>query len=206
MSRSKTLNKRGLLFILSAPAGTGKTTLVEMLVKEFPHVIQSVSFTTRAKRTNEKEGDHYHFITPAEFETKIAKHEFLEYVKLYDNYYGTSKIWVEEQLSQGKHVFLVIDTQGALQLMDSLSACFIFIQPPSLEILKQRLTHRNMDSEEAIAKRLSWAAKELEAAHYYQYLIINDRLEIAYDTLRSILIAEEHKILQLPFLGLIDIM
>ena len=115
-------------------------------------------------------------------------------MKLYGDYYGTSKIWVEEQLVHGRHVFLVIDTQGALQLMESLDACFIFVRPPSLEVLKERLTQRKTDSLEAIAKRLSWAAKELEAAHYYQYEIINDHLEHAYDVLRSILIAEEHKL------------
>ena len=185
--------KRGLVFVLSAPAGTGKTTLVEMLVKEFPCVIQSISYTTRAKRPQEREGGHYNFISVAEFEQKIAAHEFLEYVKLYGDYYGTSKLWVEEQLQKGKHVFLVIDTQGALQLMESLEACFIFLKPPSLEVLRERLMHRKTDAEEALQKRLSWAAKELGAAHYYQYLIINDQLDIAYQALRSIVIAEEHK-------------
>lgn len=186
--------KKGRIFVISAPAGTGKTTLVEMLVKEFPCVVQSVSFTTRPKRTNETSGDHYHFVTPQEFEKKIAEHEFLEYVKLYGDYYGTSKVWVENQLSIGKHVILVIDTQGALQLMNKLDACFIFIMPPSLETLKQRLIQRKSDSEEAIAKRLNWAAKEIEAARYYEYQIVNDNLPIAYQVLRSIVIAEEHRV------------
>ena len=163
-----------------------------MLVKEFPSVIQSISYTTRSKRYNEESGDDYIFITTEEFEQKIAEREFLEYVKLYGHYYGTSKKWVDHQQSLGKHVFLVIDTQGALQLMDSLDASFIFMLPPSIGHLKERLLNRNTD---AIVDRRRWtlAVKEIEAAHYYQYIILNDRLEQAYQVLRSIVVAEEHK-------------
>lgn len=186
--------KRGLLFVLSAPAGTGKTTLVQKLVKDYPFIIQSISYTTRSPRQNEKGGDHYHFVTKEEFEKKIADGEFLEYVKLYGDYYGTSKVWVEQQLAEGHHVFLVIDTQGALQLMETLEACFIFISPPSLEILRQRLMNRGTDSLEAIEKRLLWAIKELEAIRFYQYHIINEDLDIALNVLKSIIVAEEHKI------------
>lgn len=185
--------KRGLLFVLSAPAGTGKTTLVQRLVSEFPSVIQSVSFTTRKPRPQEVMGDHYFFISKEEFEKKIADQEFLEYVVLYGDYYGTSKVWVESMLSQGKHLFLVIDTQGALQLMDSVEACFIFIMPPSMEVLKERLEARNSETKESLANRLEWAEKEIEAIHYYDYAFCNDDLDTAYDVLRSIVIAEEHK-------------
>lgn len=185
--------KKGLIFVVSAPAGTGKTTLVQKLCKEFSTVLQSVSYTTRPKRYNEASGDHYHFVTKDTFEKKIIEEEFLEYVKLYGDYYGTSKKWVENKLALGKHVILVIDTQGALQLVDTLDAQFIFIAPPSLKELEKRLIIRNTDSKEAIAKRLEWAKKEMEAAHYYDYLIVNDSLEIAYDALRSVVIAEEHR-------------
>lgn len=185
---------KGLIFVVSAPAGTGKTTLVQMLVKEFPCVIQSISYTTRPRRYNEASGDHYHFITPAAFEKKIKEQEFLEYVKLYDDYYGTSKKWVAEKRASGKHVVLVIDTQGALQLADTLDAEFIFIAPPSMQVLEERLIKRNTDTKESIAKRLAWAQKEVEAARYYDYLIVNDSLDIAYQTLRSIVIAEEHRV------------
>lgn len=184
---------RGRLFVLSAPAGTGKTTLVQKLVEEFPSVVQSISYTTRKPRAQEVTGDHYFFISKAEFEAKIAEHEFLEYVLLYGDYYGTSKVWVESMLSQGKHLFLVIDTQGALQLMDSVEACFIFVKPPSLEILKQRLLERKSETEESLNNRLSWAEKEMEAVHYYDYAFCNDNLDSAYQILRSIVIAEEHK-------------
>lgn len=187
------LNK-GLVFVVSAPAGTGKTTLVKMLVKEFPCVIQSISYTTRPKRYNESSGDHYHFVTTKAFEKKIRENEFLEYVKLYDDYYGTSRKWVAEKQALGFHVVLVIDTQGALQLVDTFNAQFIFIAPPSLEELKTRLIKRNTDSAEAIVKRLAWAKVEMEASHYYDYKIVNDSLDVAYQTLRSIVIAEEHRV------------
>lgn len=184
---------RGLLFVLSAPAGTGKTTLVNRIVKSFPSVVQSISFTTRSKRALESDGDHYSFVSVQEFEERIAAGEFLEYVKLYDDYYGTSKKWVDQRLKEGKHVVLVIDTQGALQLMDSLDAVFIFLKPPSMESLKERLVSRNSETPESLQKRLTWAEKEMAAAHYYDYQVVNDDLDTAYQILLSILIAEEHK-------------
>lgn len=183
----------GLLFVLSAPAGTGKTTLVERLVRDFPCIVQSISYTTRKMRLNEKAGDHYCFVNEETFEKKILEGEFLEYVRLYGDYYGTSKVWVEEQRKLGKHVFLVIDTQGALQLMESIDASFIFLKPPSMEVLRQRLVSRGTETQESMEKRLSWAQKEMEAAHYYDYQIVNDDLESAYQVLLSIVIAEEHK-------------
>lgn len=184
----------GLLFVLSAPAGTGKTTLVQKLVKEFKCIVQSISYTTRPPRSMEVGGDHYHFVSIPEFEKKIGEGDFLEYVKLYDDYYGTSKTWVEKERNKGRHVILVIDTQGALQLMESLQACFVFLEPPSLEALRHRLELRGTDTEEAINKRLAWAAKELESAKFYHYRIMNDDLDTAYQALRSIVIAEEHKV------------
>lgn len=184
---------KGLLFIISAPAGTGKTTLVQMLTKEFPHVVASISHTTRQPRQGEIEGVHYHFISKKEFVKRIDDGEFLEYVKLYDDYYGTHKLWVENQLIQGKHVILVIDTQGA-ELLKEMKAIFIFISPPSIEELERRLRSRQTETKDMIEKRLLWAKKEMEAQKNYDYLIINDDLAIAYQVLRSILIAEEHRI------------
>lgn len=188
-------SKRGLIFILSAPAGTGKTTLVHKLLKEFPSVVQSISYTTREPRPQEKPGKDYHFISRKEFEKKIAEKDFLEHVELYGDYYGTSKKWVEDHLSHGKHVVLVIDTQGALKLMKFLSdACFIFVEPPSLEVLRQRLINRGTETKETIEKRLSYVSHEMVAGEQYQYRIVNEDLEVTYQVLRSILIAEEHKI------------
>jgi guanylate kinase len=185
---------KGLVFVVSAPAGTGKTTLVEMLVGEFPEIVGSVSFTTRLQRDCEIDKIHYNFVTVKEFEDKIAKGDFLEYVKLYDYYYGTSSRAVEELQKQGKHVILVIDTQGALQLKKrNYPATFIFIAPPSREILRKRLLARKTESEAVIEKRLKWADKEIEVAKEYDYCIVNDNLLIAYQALRSVVIAEEYK-------------
>jgi guanylate kinase len=185
--------KRGLVFVISAPAGTGKTTLVRMLRQEFPCVVESISFTTRQLRKNEIAGSDYHFISIPEFEKKIEEGEFLEYAKVFNNYYGTSRTFVESQQAMGKHVVLVIDTQGALQLMGSYNASFIFISPPSLEELGRRLNTRRADTLEVIQERLSWAGREMALADRYDYHIINDNLQTAYQVLRSILIAEEHK-------------
>lgn len=185
--------KKGLIFVLSAPAGTGKTTLVRMLTKEFDCVVESISFTTRKPRPNEKDGRDYHFVSKEEFEKKIREGEFLEHAKVFDHYYGTSRKVVEAARSQGKHVVLVIDTQGAMQLKEFLPAVFIFISPPNLEELRSRLLTRKTDTEESIQHRLSWAEKEMTLASRYDYHIINDDLNTAYDVLRSILVAEEHK-------------
>lgn len=185
--------KEGLVFIVSAPAGTGKTTLVQRLAQEFPSIIASISYTTRQPREGEIHGVHYHFITDSEFKAKIACEDFLEYVELYGTYYGTSREWIKEQQRQGKHVILVIDTQGALQLKGQLSAVSIFIRPPSLEILRQRLVLRQTESAEMIERRLEWARIELEAARQYDYQLINDHLETAYQVFKSIFIAESHR-------------
>lgn len=186
--------KKGLVFIISAPAGTGKTTLARMLSEEYNCVVESVSCTTRLPRAGEMEGKHYHFLTKQAFEAKIRKGDFLEYADVFGHYYGTSKEFVLQQLAEGKHVILVIDTQGALQIKGKFPAIFIFITPPSLEELKVRLIKRKTESEENIQERLFWAKKEMIMAEEYDYNIVNDNLVIAYDVLRSILIAEEHKI------------
>lgn len=185
--------KKGLVFVVSAPAGTGKTTLVRMLREEFHNVIESISFTTRPPRPNEVPGRDYNFITEPEFRQKIEENEFLEYAQVFHQYYGTSRLFVEGQQEKGKHVILVIDTQGALQIKGKLEATFVFISPPSLDELRARLYRRKSETEEAIETRLSWAEKEMALAKDYDYHIVNDNLKTAYDALRSILIAEEHR-------------
>lgn len=187
---------KGLAFVISAPAGTGKTTLVSMLHQEFPCVVESVSYTTRKPRSYEIPGVHYHFVTEEEFESKIASNELLEYVRLYGYYYGTSKLWIEQQRQAGKHVILVIDTQGALLLKGKFDAAFIFVVPPSIEELQRRLTLRRTEPPEVIEERLAWVKHELEACRFYDYKIINDDLNTAYQVLRSILIAEEHRLIK----------
>ncbi len=185
--------KKGLFFVVSAPAGTGKTSLVTKLEKECPLVTRSISYTTRKPRGNEANGKDYFFISEEEFEKKIKHGDFLEYAKVFDHYYGTSLSFVEEKRNEGKHVVLVIDTQGALKLREKNIGILIFISPPSIKALKERLLTRNTDSMESIEKRLSWAEKEMKIADKYDYTVINDDFEVAYQILRSILIAEEHR-------------
>lgn len=182
----------GLLFIVSAPAGTGKTTLIRMLMNEFPQVVASVSSTTRAPRKGEVHGKDYYFIDENTFKEKIAASDFFEYVNLYGTYYGTSRRLVQEERKRGKHVVLVIDTQGAAKIK-SLSDFSVFIRPPSLEVLRERLKGRQTESAEVAEKRLEWAKIELNASEAYDYEIINEDLQTAYEVLRSILIAECHR-------------
>lgn len=186
--------EKGLLFIVSAPAGTGKTTLVDMLLNEFPCLAETCSCTTREPRIGEISGKHYHFINRNDFEIKIAAGEFLEHAQVFGNYYGTLKQEVIDLQLQGKHVILVIDTQGAFQLMGKIPATFIFISPPSFDVLADRLKKRRTESAEKISERLEWATHEMRMAKWYHYHIINDDLQIAYQVLKSILIAEEHRV------------
>lgn len=184
----------GLVFVVSAPAGTGKTTLVDMLTREFPSVVRSISCTTRAPRSGEQNKKDYFFLTKEEFDAKIQQGDFLEHAQVFGHDYGTSKEFVKTQTKAGKHVVLVIDTQGALLLKGKLPAVFIFISPPSFNELKGRLNKRQTEQPESIEERLAWAHHELEKMHQYDYHIINDDLETAYTVLKSIFIAEEHKI------------
>lgn len=186
--------KKGIVFVLSAPAGTGKTTLARMLVDEFPSVTQSISCTTRPIRKKEIADVDYHFLTQEEFSAKIQAKEFLEYAEVFGSYYGTLNTHVEKKISAGEHVILVIDTQGAMQLKEKgYPAIFIFVQPPSIGELRSRLFQRNTEEQQHIQERLVWAEHELEMAKNYDYIITNDNIHRAYDILRSILIAEEHK-------------
>jgi len=186
--------KRGELFILSAPAGTGKTTLAQMLKTEFSCVITSISFTTRSPREGERDGVDYNFISKEAFRKKIDEGEFLEHVELYGDYYGSSRSWVEKKREEGYHVILVIDTQGALLLKGKIPFTSIFIAPPSMEELKRRLTGRHTEDSRHIRRRLEWAEREMSMKQHYDYEVVNDNLETAYQILRSILIAEEHKL------------
>ncbi|NGX35724.1 MAG: Guanylate kinase [Candidatus Anoxychlamydiales bacterium] len=188
---------RGLFFIMSAPSGTGKTTLTRMLTDEFDCVIESVSFTTRKPRKEEIEGVDYFFVSVEEFEKKIKNDEFLEYAKVFDHYYGTSKKFVEQKLSEKKHVVLVIDTQGAMKLKGKIDATYIFISPPSIGELKTRMNIRNDQTDAEIEKRLEWANKEMKRIYDYDYNVTNIDLDIAYAALKSVFIAEEHKIINL---------
>ncbi len=186
--------KKGLIFVVSAPAGTGKTTLIEMLVEEYPQVVESISYTTRKIRGGEVDGKHYHFVSKEAFQQRIQSGDFLEWAEIYGECYGTSRSWVEAERNKGRHVVLVIDTQGAMKLKGTLDACFIFIMPPSPDALRERLEKRQTETPQAIERRLEWAKKEIEVGKVgYEYIIVNRELSEAYQILKSIFIAEEHR-------------
>jgi len=188
---------KGRVIIISAPAGTGKTTLVHKLIEEFPnYVTQSISCTTRPPRKGEIDGKDYVFLTETAFEKRKVSGEFLEYATVFGFQYGTLKEVVEKHCADGKYMILVIDTQGALELKKKIKALFIFIKPPSIDVLEKRLIQRNSESNRMIKKRLDRAQLELDRSQYYDYHIVNDDLDIAYQVLRSIVIAEEHKIMR----------
>jgi guanylate kinase len=178
---------KGKVFVISAPAGTGKTTLTHMMVDAHENVVQSLSYTTRLPREGEVSGIHYQFVTRPEFEQKIAQEEFLEHAEIYGNYYGTSKKWVQKRLDEGRNVILVIDTQGALQLMGKYPATFIFIKPPNFVELRRRLLERRTESDEIIDRRVGWAEKEIQKAELYDYVIVNNDLNEAFKELEKII-------------------
>ncbi|MDO9041835.1 MAG: guanylate kinase [Desulfocapsaceae bacterium] len=190
----------GKLFILSAPSGAGKTTLLKKVMADLPGLAFSVSHTTRLPRAGEVDGVDYHFVSRARFESMREQGIFLEWAEVHGNLYGTSRPAVLAQLATGLDVILDIDVQGAAILRNSavIPAASLFISPPSLSELERRLRGRETDSEETILLRLKNARKEMQAAVDYEYLIINDRLEQAIDTLRAIVIAERSRGHRLP--------
>ncbi|WP_163338037.1 guanylate kinase [Desulfopila sp. IMCC35008] len=184
--------KRGILFVISAPSGTGKTTLLRRVMGRLEGLNFSVSHTTRAPRPGEQDGRDYHFIPREEFEVMIEGNRFVEWARVHDNLYGTATAGVVGQLAQGEDVILDIDVQGAAIIRESseLEGVHIFIAPPRLAILKERLKGRNTDSDETIELRLKNAVTEMASAPTYDYLIVNDDLDEAAEMLASIIIAE----------------
>jgi len=184
--------QKGLLIVISAPSGTGKTTLCHMLLEEFPNMEFSISYTTRKPRPGELNGRDYFFVDRKTFERMIEEGDFLEWAEVYGNLYGTSKSQVLKALKEGKDILLDIDTQGALQVKKNFpEAVLIFILPPSLKELERRLKKRGTDDEETIKKRLQIAREEIRKALEYDYIVVNDILEVAFERLRSIITAEK---------------
>ena len=184
----------GTLYIVAAPSGAGKTSLVKCLVETTPGVAVSVSHTTRSPRPSEREGEHYYFTALAAFETMIVDGAFLEHAQVFGNRYGTSRVAVQTQLAAGLDVILEIDWQGARQvraLMPDSSS--IFILPPSREALRQRLAGRAQDSIEVIERRMAAALDELSHYAEFDYLVINDDFAAALEALRAILIAHRQR-------------
>jgi guanylate kinase len=187
--------RRGLLFIVSAPSGTGKTTLVERLVHLLPNLCMSRSYTSRAARPGERDGVDYNFITRARFEEMVREDAFLEWADVFGNCYGTAAADTEALLAEGKDVMLVIDVQGAKQVRTrGIETVGIFVLPPSATELEQRLRGRSKDTEEQIRTRLEVACREVDEFASYEYVVVNDELETAVDRLRSIVLAERARV------------
>ena len=187
--------RRGLLFVVSAPSGTGKTTVVERLVHVLPDLALSRSYTSRAARPGETDGVDYNFVSRARFEEMVAADAFLEWADVFGNLYGTCAMDAERDLSQGRDLVLVIDVQGARQVRQRCrDTVGVFVMPPSFAVLEQRLRGRSKDTEEAMQRRLQTARAKVAAFTEYDYVIVNDALEACVDRLRSIVIAERTRL------------
>ena len=186
---------RGLLFIVSAPSGAGKTTLVERLVEQTPHLRMSRSYTSRPTREGETDGVDYNFVSRDRFEAMIAGGEFLEWAEVFGNLYGTRAADTERLLAAGTDVVLVIDVQGARKVRSrGIETTAIFVMPPTMKVLEQRLRGRSKDSEAAIQRRLQVAKEEVASFADYEFVVINDELTAAVDRLRSIVIGERARL------------
>ena len=181
---------KGILYIISAPSGAGKTSLVQALIEMLSDVVVSVSHTTRAMRPGEVDGENYHFVSEDEYAAMVDEGLFLEHARVFDNYYGTSRQHIQEQLLQGKDVILEIDWQGARQIRQLVTDCLsIFVLPPSKTALKQRLSNRGQDSDELIERRMRDAEGEMSHYGEFDYIVINDDFEQAKQDLSAIFVS-----------------
>jgi guanylate kinase len=190
------VERRGLMFVLSSPSGAGKTTLTRMLISEIPELKMSVSVTTRPMRPGEVDGRDYYFVDQAKFDSMVANDELLEFAKVFDNSYGTPRQPVEEALAAGRNVLFDIDWQGTQQLRGRAQkdVVSVFILPPSVQALEQRLHTRAQDSDEVIRGRMKKAGDEMSHFDAYDYIVINDNIGIAFESVKSILRAEQLKL------------
>ncbi|WP_073997733.1 guanylate kinase [Anaerococcus urinomassiliensis] len=187
--------KKGFLLVVSGPSGVGKGTVLHDLMNTQKNLVYSVSATTRNKRDGEIEGVSYFYKTHEEFKQMIDEDEFLEYAEVHNNYYGTPKEFVDRKINEGKIVVLEIDVQGAVNVKKNTdNAVFIFLAPPSLSELKNRIVGRGTETEQDINVRMKNARKELEYIKYYDYLVINDHINSAINSVNEIINAEKHKV------------
>ena len=185
---------KGVLVIVSGLSGAGKGTICKRLLEKYPNYVLSVSATSRKPRSGEVDGREYFFITKDEFEERIQQGKLLEYAQYVDNYYGTPKDWVEEQLREGKDIILEIELQGAFQIKEKIpETVLIFVLPPDMEELKRRLINRGTETMEQIERRLQRASEEMEFVPQYDYVIINEDVEKSVDMLHNIVRSEKEK-------------
>jgi guanylate kinase len=184
------MGNRGQLFVLSGPSGAGKSTLRERIRERFPDLWYSVSYTTRAPRPGEKDGEDYHFVSPETFAATVKARGFVEWARVHQHCYGTPREQVVRHLEDGGEVLLEIDVQGARQVkIEMPQACFIFVLPPDVETLKKRLRRRATEAEPEMQTRLERAAREMAEAPWYDYLIVNDDLDRATEELAAVIMA-----------------
>lgn len=188
---------KGLLLVISGPSGCGKGTICKKLLSRNQNINFSISATTRKPRKGEANGINYFFVGKEEFKNMIKNDEFLEYASVHGNYYGTPKKYVFEKMAEGENIILEIDVQGALQIKEKYpEGVFIFILPPSMEELKNRIVKRGTESKEDIDRRLNNAYKEIELAKQYDYIVLNDQVLSAVEKIESIIIAEKNRTLR----------
>ena len=192
------IDKKGMMFVLSSPSGVGKTTLTKKLAENNSQFAISISYTTRKPRPNEIDGKDYYFVTQEEFDVLIKKNDFYEFANIFDNNYGTHKETVIKLLSQGKDVLFDIDWQGTQQLkkISNLNIVCIFILPPNIKVLKERLLNRHKGQEKLIEKRMNKFNEELSHWNQYNYVVTNDDLNICYEKIKSIIASEKKGIRQ----------
>ena len=186
--------RKGLLILISGPSGTGKGTVCDLLRQKHPEISYSISATTRQPRPGEQDGVNYYFYTKEKFQEMIDQGQLLEWAEVYGNFYGTPKQKVLDRLEAGEDILLEIDTQGALNVMKVMpEGLFIFLLPPSLEELAARLKGRGTETEESLHRRLGAAVDEIKLAAKYRYVVVNDKVEDAEETIANIIEAEHHR-------------
>ncbi|MBC5628443.1 guanylate kinase [Clostridium sp. NSJ-6] len=188
-------NNKGLLIVVSGPSGAGKGTICKALLEKHDDLFISVSATTRQPRAGEVDGVNYHFITKEDFIKRVEQKDFLEYAEVYGNYYGTPKSRVEEMIDSGKNVILEIDIQGALKVKENFKeGVFIFILPPSMEELKQRIIKRGSETPESLMRRFKSAYQEINYISKYNYAVVNDVVDVAVSKVEGIITAEKCRV------------